>query len=300
MNIVIPVTQPFDFQQTLTFVRRFVPCHGDFLLTDDSLTAAITVDGRAVPFTLRAHRGVLRCETEVAAVAERAADFVGARDDVAGFYAAANGDSAFAPLLARLHGLHHVRFLTLAEIAVYSVMMQRRSVEAASRMKQRFLARFGVPAGALRAMPELATLCALEPAAIGAAIGHVPKGATIATVVRGVAALGETFLRTAPYADARDRRLEIRGIGTFSAAAILLSGLGRMDELPAVMPGFADEVRAIYGRHDDREIDARYGRHVGYWSFYLKTGLPRLLAGTPGPGRLASGSRRFARANVAA
>ena len=31
-----------------------------------------------------------------------------------------------------LHGLHHVRFLTLEEIAVYSVMMQRQPIQRAA------------------------------------------------------------------------------------------------------------------------------------------------------------------------
>jgi DNA-3-methyladenine glycosylase II len=286
MQRTIPTRQPFSFAQSLTFIRRFPPCQGDYVLTDDSLTAAVCIAGEAVPFTLSETAGTLRVELADArhagAIVARAAHFVGADDDLSELYAAAKHDEAFGGLVAQLYGLHHVRFLTLEEIAVYCVMMQRTPIQLASRMKRKFLERFGVPvevAGhTLRAMPSIDVLAALEPAAIGEAIGHGRKGELIARVVRGVAAIGEPTLREAPYDQARDALLEISGVGPFSAAAILLRGLGRMDELP-VMRNFEDAARVLYGRsYDEAAIRRRYGRQIGYWSFYLKTGVARLSA----------------------
>jgi DNA-3-methyladenine glycosylase II len=174
-----------------------------------------------------------------------------------------------------------VRFLTLEEIAVYCVLMQRTPIALAATYKHRFLARFGIPVenpwggATLRAMPELDQLVELDAADIAAAIGHAGKAARIAEVVRGVAAIGEPSLRTAPYAVARDALLAIPGVGPFSAAAILLRGLGRMDELPALRP-IADEARALYGAaYDPAAIARRYGDQIGYWSFYLRTGAGR-------------------------
>ncbi len=87
--------------------------------------------------------------------------------------------------------------------------------------------------------------------------------------------------REAPYEEARDALLAVHGIGPFSAAAILLRGLGRMDELPA-MRGFADEAHTLYGsNYDEAAIRTRYGRQIGYWSFYLKTGVARLRPSGP-------------------
>lgn len=288
-HLSLPVAQPFSLRQTIAFLRRFPPCRADYVLGDDSITAAVTVDGRAVAFTIhggRDGRGDAELTVEVptqrdaAALAARAAHLVGAADDLTGFYAAAAGDPAFRPIVQRLSGLHHVRFLTLEEIAVYCVMMQRSPIAVASRLKSRFFERFGIPVEVggttLRALPSLDVLARLDGATIGAAIGHARKGAQIASVVRGVAALGEPFLREAPYEEARDALLEIPGIGPFSAAAILLRGLGRMDEVPA-LPGLADDLREVYGpRYDEAAIRRRYGDRIGYWAFYLKTGAARL------------------------
>jgi len=281
MQRAIPTTRPFSFDHTLQFVRRFLPIRHDYLLGDRSLTAAVAIGGRARPFTMVEADGQLTLDARghASSLARIASDFVGANDDVAGFYEAAKGDRVMERLIESLYGLHHVRFLTLEEVAVYSVMMQRAPVAVAATLRRRFLERFGlavdVGATRLRAFPRFDTLTAIDGDAIAEAIGNRRKGAQIATVVRGVAAIGEATLREAPYAEARDALLEVPGIGPFSAAAILLRGLGRMDELP--FGTFDDTARELYGdRFDEQAIRRRYGNHVGYWSFYLKTGVARL------------------------
>ncbi|CAN5868979.1 DNA-3-methyladenine glycosylase [soil metagenome] len=280
----LPTTQPFSFEQTLTFIRRFPPCQGEYLLGEDAVTAAVSIGARAVPTTIRRRGAGLEVATPRAAdgtaVAAHAAHWIGAQDDVSELYAAARGDAPFLRLIEKLHGLHHVRFLTLAEISVYCVMMQRTPITMASRMKRAFLDRFGTPVEiegrTLRAMPELAQLVELDGDEIGTAIRHARKGTMIANVVRGVAVIGEQTLREAPYAEARDALLAINGIGPFSAAAILLRGLGRMDEVPSVRM-FADDAAVVYGGAiDEAAIARRYGRQIGYWSFYVKTGASRL------------------------
>lgn len=295
MKLSIGVREPFDFRQSLTFLRRFEACRDDYLIDDRSVTAAISVGGRAIPFRIEAAGGGgAAVAVEVpdgfgvvpaarTAIARTTAHLLGADDDLTGFYRAAGGDHpAFQAIVRALHGLHHVRFLTLAEITVYSVLMQRAPISQAARTKRRFLERFGRPVTVdgrvLHAMPELDELTALDAADIRQAVRHPRKSAALPAVIRGVAALGEDFLRTAPYADARDALLAIPGIGPFSAAAILLRGLGRMDDLPIDGPNFATPARAVYGSAwDPRAIRARYGADLGYWAYYLKTGEARGL-----------------------
>lgn len=290
MERIVAVRQPFDFGQSLAFLRRFEACRADYLFDDRGVTAAISVAGRAVAFRISGRTGggggglVVRVLDDAAgrevvdAAAGTAAHLVGADDDLGAFYAATAGDHPrYQAIVRALHGLHHVRFLTLAEITVYCVLMQRSPITLAARAKRRFLARFGrtvdVGGHVLHAMPELDELVALEATDYQEAIGHARKAAMLPAVVRGVAALGETFLRTAPYAEANAALREIPGIGPFSAAAILLRGLGRMDDLPLETEPFAAPARAVYGdAWSPRAIRDRYGAQVGYWSYYLKAG----------------------------
>jgi DNA-3-methyladenine glycosylase II len=285
MQLSLKVKQPFSFAQTVAFLRHFPPCQGECVVTDRAITAAVSVGGIARVFTVRdGDPPTVELPRHIDAAIQRllgarAGHWIGADDDVTALYAAAEGDPPFRALVEQLHGLHHVRFLTLGEIAVYCVLMQRTPVQLASLYKRRFLARFGIPVEAggvtLRAMPELDELVELDATAIAAAIGHARKAAQIAGVVRGVAAIGEQFQRRAPYPAARDALQAIPGIGPFSAAAILLRGLGRMDELPPIRQ-VEDDARWLYGpAYDPAAVARRYGARIGYWSFYLRTGAGR-------------------------
>jgi DNA-3-methyladenine glycosylase II len=285
MDLPLPVAPPFSFAQTLAFLRRFVPCQRDFVLTADSLTAAVTVGGRAASFTvLDGAPPTVRVSTaELApALLAHAVHLVGADDDLGELYGAAAGDPPFRMLVEELYGLHHVRFLTLQEIAAYVVMMQRTPITRAAQMKRRFMLAFGLPvrveASTLHALPSLDVLAGIDGATIGRAIGHATKGDAIARVLAGVARLGEAFLREAPYAVARDGLLAVHGLGPFSATAILLRGLGRMDEVPDARV-FEEPARWLYGAaYEEGAIRRRYGRQLGAWAFYVKTGVARLRA----------------------
>jgi DNA-3-methyladenine glycosylase II len=285
MEIHIPTTKPFSFRQSLTFACRFAPLETAAIIEADRMVAAFAANGRGWACELRERDNDLVVTLPKGApkhLATRMSDLVGARDDLRPFYALAATDPAMAPVVANLHGLHQVRFLGLEEIAVYCVMMQRTPIRIAATYKSRFLERFGLPVDfegrTLRAMPSIEALAQLDIDDIADAINHRPKAERIAGVVRGVAKLGERFLTTAPYAEARDALLELPGIGPFSAVAILLRGLGRAEEVPSIEM-FEDAGREIYGaRWKPKAIAAHYGNHIGTWAFYLKTAASRVVA----------------------
>src|SRR3569833_1925583 len=165
MKLDFPTQQPFSLDQTLAFACRFAPLETAAIVEPDRLVAAFAHRGVAWACELRAPQGKLTltvADGAPAHVVERAANLVGANDDLRAFYAIAAGDPAMAPIVRELHGLHQVRFLGLEEIAVYCVLMQRTPIRVAAAYKQRFLTRFGftVQHGdrLLRAMPELADL----------------------------------------------------------------------------------------------------------------------------------------------
>jgi DNA-3-methyladenine glycosylase II len=276
---LLPVRAPFSLPRAIAFIRSFPPCAADFSLGDDFLRGALSIDGVGVGFALREASGALALDLDPAlpeAVAARAAElvaaFVGADDSLDGFYAKAAGDCApYRRIVKSLFGLHHVRFSTLAEITVYGVLMQRTPIAMASRMKRAFLRAFGRRVGDLLAFPSFPELAQLSEADMACAIGHPRKAAMLPRVIDGVAALGERFLRTAPYDFASAALQDIPGVGPFTAAAILLRGLGRMDHVPLEMPSFAEPARRVYGAAFDPDaLRRRYREDLGYWAYYLK------------------------------
>ncbi len=277
---LVPVRAPFSLAKALAFVRRFPPCSADFVVGDDFLRGALSIDGHGVGFELRdaTSAGALAVHLDPTlpeAVARRAtylaSAFVGADDSLESFYAKAAGDCvAYRRIVKSLFGLHHVRFLTLAEITVYGVLMQRTPIAMAARQKRAFLRAFGRRVGELTAFPSFEELAQLSEADM-CAIGHARKAAMLPRIIAGVAALGETFLRTAPYDFASAALQDIPGVGPFTAAAILLRGLGRMDHVPLEMPSFAEPAKRVYGpAFDPRSLRARYQEDLGYWAYYLK------------------------------
>src|SRR5687767_6004399 len=112
MKLPLPIQAPFSFDQTRAFIRRFPPCKGDYVVTDDSVTCAVTVGGRPTWFEVTATHVKVERAVDAPALLARAANFIGARDDLAPFYAAAEGDPTMRAVVEQLYGLHHVRFLT--------------------------------------------------------------------------------------------------------------------------------------------------------------------------------------------
>lgn len=279
---VLPLAhrEPFSLAQTIAFLRRFPPCAGDFALEGRTLRGALMLEGHGLAFEVRERDRVelvLESTTSNEAVLERAATlaraFVGADDDLESFYDAASNDNpAFRRVVGALYGLHHVRFLTLAETAVYVVLMQRTPMTVAAKQKRALLHAFGRGVGDRIAFPSFERLLELDARDFVRVIGHAAKAIALPVVLRGVHALGESYLRTAPYAEVEAALRAIPGIGPFSAAFLLLRGLGRMDAVPLEMPAFAEPAKRIYGpSFDPTRLRRLYGAQIGYWAFYVRS-----------------------------
>lgn len=281
--------QPFDLRTSIRFLQGFGACRGDQVMTDDTLAKAVALDGQVFVFHVSpSPDGVAyrlfsdRPIADTGPVLAKITDYLSLSDDLTEFYAQADGDHPdYARLVQALRGLHHVRFLTLAEVGVWAVLTQRTPRHVALALKRRIVERFGrsIRHGGLefRAFPELTDLQALTAADWAAVVGNERKARYLANLVDGLLDIGEDYLRTAGYTQA-DRALRaITGVGEFSASLILLRGLGRMDHVPLSMRAFADAITQVYGPdYDHQRLRSRYGHNLGYWAYYLRAGLGAL------------------------
>ena len=86
-----------------------------------------------------------------------------------------------------------------------------------------------------------------------------------------LAGVDEECLRTAPYDEAESWLRQIKGVGVFAAALILVRGLGRMDHRPVETRELRASAERIYGRARPlAEIAEHYGDELGYWGFYAR------------------------------
>jgi DNA-3-methyladenine glycosylase II len=277
---------PFDFAQSLAFLRMFSPMHGEQLLEPGGFTKALRLDGRVVVFRVtEAAHGVqyelsssapLEPE-QVRRVERRIADFLSLEDPVEEFYAKASGDPAIASRIVKLHGLHQVRFLTAIEIAVWAVLTQRNPIPLAKKTKLALCERWGgslvVDGVRHLAFPEARDLAEADPEELAAIVQNERRTRYVLAVARAFVEQSDDFLRTAPPAEVDAWLKSIDGIGGWSSAFVLFRGLGRIRDLP-LTPPIQASVRKTYGRRigvrEMRELADLYGPWKGYWALYLR------------------------------
>ncbi|OLB73538.1 MAG: hypothetical protein AUI14_25925 [Actinobacteria bacterium 13_2_20CM_2_71_6] len=286
---LLPATPPFTLGASLRALSGFAPCAGDQSVAGErvrkafplSATEAVVVDVAprtddqpGVALEVFASRSL--AADEAARIELAVGRWLSLDDDLAPFLAIARRDPAMRPLLAATHGLHQVRFASLAEGTVYFTLTQRSTQWYAAARKRRIAAELGprltVDGVGYVAFPEFSVLSTVD---FDGFAGNPARGRRVAEVVAGVAALDEEWLRRAPYPEARDALLHVRGVGTFTAHALLLRVLGRPDDIPLEMAQFTGVAEAVYGADPPsaQELREWYGPYVGWWAYLCRTGL---------------------------
>lgn len=278
---------PFDFAQSLQFIRASALMEGEYAVSDGALTRAVYVDGRVLAFRVRATGSVEQPALDYtlfdtqpispalhAAGADRVGFFLSVADDLAPFYALAQDDPPFAPVLDQLYGYHQVKFLTPFELACWAVLSQRNQFGVTLRMRRALMEAYGgaieVEGQVFPASPEAGPLAAAGPDEIARVIRHKPKAAWVSAVAHGFLQADEGFLRHAPYEEAEAWLRRLKGIGAWSARFIMLRGLGRMERLPPGDRFIAQAVAQRYGPVPVEALAKRYGPYQGYWAHYLR------------------------------
>jgi DNA-3-methyladenine glycosylase II len=292
---MLSATSPFDLACSLRAMSGFAPCHGDQQFSEGRVRKAFvhpTDPGRAVVaevgprsdgvagVTLLVHADVPLDPFECGQVELAVDRWLGLRDDRTQFLEVARGDPAMYEILGVAEGLHQVRFPSLAEGVVYFTLTQRSTQWFAAGRKRRIAAEHGsrlfVDGLGYVAFPTMPVLLELGPAGLTRFAGSLARAERLCEVIAGVAALDEEWLRTADYAEARAALLAIRGVGTFTAHAILLRVLGRPDDTPLEMVQFTRVAGLVYGEPapSPAEIRARYAPWVGWWAYLVRSALP--------------------------
>jgi len=297
----LPAVPPFSLAAGVRALTGFTPCAGDQLVTGDRVRKGLVRPGRpdeavVVEVTSRRDgqpgaeltvfsRGPLD-RAERVGVETAVRDWLSLDDDLGPFLAVARREPQLAAVLTATHGLHQIRFASLAEATVYLTLTQRSTQWYAAARKRRIAAELGprlvVDDLTYVAFPRFDTLLAAD---LDAFAGNPARATRLAEVVAGVGRLDREWLRAAPYAEARDALLKIRGVGTFTAHALLLRGLGRPDDAPLEMAQFTSVARALYGAEQPTpdQLRERYGTTVGWWAYLCRTGLA-WLDRAAGPG----------------
>jgi DNA-3-methyladenine glycosylase II len=263
---------PFSLDQSARFLRGFAPCADGPVCVgtgpDLTVRSVLEVAGRAVLVTVRQDGPTTLRVTGTGLdgpVAGAVRHWLSLDDPLSEFYALADGDPELAGPVADLHGLHQVRFRSLAEGVVWFTITHRVGQGVALEWKRAIAERYGPVVrdgdAVVHAFPPLADLLAVPEAELVDLLRAPQRVARLRGVLEGVAALGEDWLRSADFGLAKSMLLRIPGVGPFTSDGVLFRVLGRPGPIGVGAPVTAQR---------------RYGDWIGYWSYYRRAArIPR-------------------------
>lgn len=272
MNVRVAPVAPFDFEMSLRFVcqpprtvaapnwqpgadgwtgreyRRVVWLGARpllLLLRNTGLVDRPALDWRVVGASLN--------EAEQKAVSEIVGHIVSADVNLAPFYASARLDPVLNDLRDQYYGLKVIRFPSLYECLVSTVLEQQINLLFAATLKRRLLEAFGpeieYEGKQWRGYPSPETLARLIPDQLRPLQISERKASYLIGIARAFAEgkIDEAGLRREPAEKAIEALTEIRGVGRWTAEYSLLRGLGHTDVLPADDVGLQRTVGLLYG-----------------------------------------------------
>jgi DNA-3-methyladenine glycosylase II len=162
-----------------------------------------------------------------------------------------------APLARRMRGLKPPRYPTLFEACASAIVFQQLSLYSASAIMRRLIlalgTRFEFDGVPLAVFPGIEVVLGADDAVLRAAGLSAGKLATLRRVAEAIAsgALSEAILEARSSTDAASMLRAIKGIGPWTAAVILLRGLGRLDVFPGNDSSVAANLALVAGERED-------------------------------------------------
>jgi DNA-3-methyladenine glycosylase II len=252
----IPVVAPFRLDLTVAVLRRLstnivdrLDARGRYVRALDGFSApsfvAVTQPSPgSIDVVLDAPPGE---EERALALVRR---MLGVDRDLRGFYAKTREVPWLDPLARRMRGVKPPRYPTLWEACVNAIVFQQVSIHAAAAILRRTIEALGPPIDRdgerLYAFPSPQGLLAADDPELRLAGLSLNKVATLRRVAEALAGgvIDEAMLEERETPAAIELLCTLKGIGPWTAAVILLRGMGRLDLFPEKDSGAARSLAA--------------------------------------------------------
>lgn len=301
---LVPVVDPYRLDLTVAVLRRFSTNIVDRTTPDGRYVRALSGFGGPVvmvvrqdgPASLRvALRGAPGEETRAVALVRR---MLGTERDLSVFHRRTRKVPWLRAFATRMEGVKPPRYPTLWEACVNAIVYQQISLSAAGAILRRAILALGERTTfediELHAFPTIESVLGSDESALrsfGLSAGKIAALRRAGeTLLDGT--LDEAMLESRPSPEAAEILCRLKGIGPWTAAVILLRGLGRLDVFPLNDSGVARSARSFSDTAADVEAALETlgdQRGMLYYLFLLRRldALGELAA----PGQLATRAR---------
>lgn len=293
-HAVVPVRAPFRLDLTADALRRLAANVVDVVDEKGTYYRAFEdKKGSAVVAVTQTDAGdvEVRSTRDAARFVPVIARMLGTRVDLTEWYERSARIAWLARLAGAFKGVKPPRYATLWEACAHAIVFQQISIHAAGSIMRRAIEVLATPvtAGGISCIPFpgpekwlAASEQQLRAAGLsGNKVGHLHSVA----MAFAEGAVDEVTLEKLPTAEAAERLRGVRGIGPWSAAVILLRGMGRLDTFPMRDSGVARSVVLLAGEAVDLDfILETLGPARGMLYYHLLLGRIRNLSEAP-PGR---------------
>jgi DNA-3-methyladenine glycosylase II len=289
----LPVRAPFRLDLTTDALRRLAANVVDVVDVGTYYRAFADDRGTAVVAIRQHDAGSI--DVRSAGDAERfvpvLARMLGAQADLTQWYERSARITWVHRLAVAFAGVKPPRYATLWEACAHAIVFQQISIHAAGSIMRRTIEALGTPVtvGKVRCIPFPPPQCWL--AASEEQLRTAGLSRNKVAHLRSVAAafaegdIDEAELERLPTREAAEKLCTIRGIGPWSAAVILLRGMGRLDTFPLRDSGVARSVTLLAGEGVDLDfVLETLGPARGMLYYHLLLGrLRNLSPDAPGP-----------------
>jgi DNA-3-methyladenine glycosylase II len=278
---------PFCFRKAREVTSSFSPGQGQ-VLVNEAVHRPLRIGGRTVLATIVSHGSIEvprlgitlsgEDELDVKPFLGAVADHYSIDDDLEPLYQKGLEDPLFGMLVARLYGLHQVRFISPFASACWAILSAHTPLGAAVSLQSDLLKTCGDsvagPDGVLWAYPEPSDILGAGEATLHSVVRNSRKARYLMSSARTFHDVEPQFLRNAAYDEVRAWLMDINGVGPWGASLVMIRGLGRMERLPEKEGALIEAASKAYGRRVTEEdivtMAERYGQVKAYWAYYLR------------------------------